>query len=820
MTLGRFQRSRRIVQARLTPYRAILGDGNGNVKAGDGMYWVRPYDAANAQNNATPGTPYRVRAGSALIVPREGRLVWIYYGPDRRLTVMAYDHDDLIQAGIDPLTVQPNDPYRQWIRLKNIQNFRALPIGTGNTPSMKASVRQLFYLTATGDLVRWNGTNADTHIDLTDYVPEEGFQCYVVLWLRTYNPNGLDPIQVTTSDHIDSIDAVLSFDELQQCADAADPDAIPIQAFRLANAQTALKLDNSVDVDLRQFINMPQVYGFPNTVDRGYRIHEGFSVVAPSAITMEDGGVVIVQDNALLLILSADDEEGGGGSVTWDDQAANKIFAGPTTGAPAPPAFRSMVSEDIGQIVEFGNLTTDMREISANAPTVLDDGPDGKLWQRNSTGFESWWILNHHDAFGTPIWLRIGRVVTVLTSTNFLSVTNGSNGQSTITPVSGAAGLVVATPGAATGPVELQALTNGHLPIVSIAKGGTGESTKAPAYDALSPTTTQGDIEYRNATTNTRLPIGTANQQLRTNAGATAPEWFTPTSAGAFTVNWQRFTTPGNDTWTKPANAKFMRVIVVGAGGGGGSGRQGLINTSKSGGGGGAAGYAIETWFDAGELPSASYTLRVGAGGTGGATSSGSGNNGTAGGDSYFGNTAEATALVTAKGGLGGAAGTSAATVNGGVGGTTWGKQTQTFGADGGGGVAAGTAPEGGVSALGPGAGGGASGRNAANTNGVAGAGGRGNGSRFGSLTGGGGAVNTGASGSGGANGLTDGTGPLTFGAGGGGGDFNVSTASNGGAGGTPSGGGGGGAASQASTSGAGGDGATGVVIVVTYCFG
>jgi hypothetical protein len=316
MTLGRFQRSRRIVQMRLTPYRAVLGDGNGNVKAGDGLYWVRPYDAANEQNIATTGTAYRVRAGSALIVPREGRVVWIYYGPDRRLTVMAYDHDDLIQAGIDPLTVQPNDPYRTWIRFKNIQNFRALPVGTGNTPSMKTSVRQLFYHTATGDMVRWNGTNADTHIDLTDYVPADGFQCYVVLWLRTYNPNSLPSIQVTYSDHIDSVDDVLSFDELQQCADMADPDTVPIQAFRLADAQTALKIDDSVDVDLRQFINMPQVWGFPNTVDHAYRIHEYFSVVAPSAITIEDGGVVQVQDNALLLILGADEEESGGGGTS------------------------------------------------------------------------------------------------------------------------------------------------------------------------------------------------------------------------------------------------------------------------------------------------------------------------------------------------------------------------------------------------------------------------------------------------------------------------------------------------------------------------
>lgn len=40
----------------------------------------------------------------------------------------------------------------------------------------------------------------------------------------------------------------------------------------------------------------------------------------------------------------------------------------------------------------------------------------------------------------------------------------------------------------------------------------------------------QGDILYHNGTSLTRLPKGTALQELRMNAGATAPEWATPTS--------------------------------------------------------------------------------------------------------------------------------------------------------------------------------------------------------------------------------------------------------------------------------------------------
>jgi hypothetical protein len=48
------------------------------------------------------------------------------------------------------------------------------------------------------------------------------------------------------------------------------------------------------------------------------------------------------------------------------------------------------------------------------------------------------------------------------------------------------------------------------------------------------PMTTTGDTIYSSSgSTPARLGIGTANQQLRVNAGATAPEWFTPTAGGS-----------------------------------------------------------------------------------------------------------------------------------------------------------------------------------------------------------------------------------------------------------------------------------------------
>jgi hypothetical protein len=49
---------------------------------------------------------------------------------------------------------------------------------------------------------------------------------------------------------------------------------------------------------------------------------------------------------------------------------------------------------------------------------------------------------------------------------------------------------------------------------VAIANGGTGQTTATAAFDALSPTTTKGDLIVRNGTGNVRLAVGTDTYAL------------------------------------------------------------------------------------------------------------------------------------------------------------------------------------------------------------------------------------------------------------------------------------------------------------------
>ena len=71
---------------------------------------------------------------------------------------------------------------------------------------------------------------------------------------------------------------------------------------------------------------------------------------------------------------------------------------------------------------------------------------------------------------------------------------------------------------------------------VAIANGGTGQSTKAAGFNALSPMSAAGDVIYGGTSgAGTALAIGTAGQVLTVNAGATAPVWAAPATSGTVT---------------------------------------------------------------------------------------------------------------------------------------------------------------------------------------------------------------------------------------------------------------------------------------------
>ena len=96
--------------------------------------------------------------------------------------------------------------------------------------------------------------------------------------------------------------------------------------------------------------------------------------------------------------------------------------------------------------------------------------------------------------------------------------------------------------------------------IVTIEHGGTGANTATAAFDALSPTTTTGDIIYYNGNTNVRLGIGAETQVLTVANGV--PTWANTSGGGGGTPGGLNTQIQFNDagTFGGTANLTFDKT--------------------------------------------------------------------------------------------------------------------------------------------------------------------------------------------------------------------------------------------------------------------
>lgn len=242
--------------------------------------------------------------------------------------------------------------------------------------------------------------------------------------------------------------------------------------------------------------------------------------------------------------------------VEWVDvllppgQVTGRFLANPLTPPDfeGPPEFREIAGADLWGADDLGivdqlALTDGYFHTSSSSPTTANNMAQGydasSIWQ--NTASKRLWIF-HGETAGSAIWFPIGSLMSIgitLSGLSWITPTNSprtTDGNITLTASTQAMDQVLGTPSGANGAVGLVSLNNTHLPTVSITKGGTGQTTKTPAFDALSPLTTEGDLVTHDGTNNIRLAKPAALQSIRRNAANILWEAYTPSISSLIAI--------------------------------------------------------------------------------------------------------------------------------------------------------------------------------------------------------------------------------------------------------------------------------------------
>lgn len=357
----------------------------------------------------------------------------------------------------------------------------------------------------------------------------------------------------------------------------------------------------------------------------------------------------------------------------------------PTTNLVVSGGTGSVIGSGVSLALTGASLvetTSSVLTITGATNAVLGTGVSIQVKQASTSqsGYLSntdWNTFNGKQASGNYITALTGDVTASGPGSSAASLVATTN--ATLTTLSGLT--------TAASLVTVGTITTGtwNATAIAIAHGGTGQTAKTAAYDALSPTTTLGDIEYNNGTNNVRLGGNTTTTpkvltQTGTGSVSAAPIWVDPTTlvpvnlyltpnvqsflsgTGTYGLSYWFIVTSANATvgatYTNNSNTFIVARTISGA--------TTLLCTSngaptssgtltKSGGTGDST-----ITFSAVRAPLYLDVKVVGGGGGGAGSGMGTPPAGGAGGTTTFG-----TSLITCTGGSGGVSASS-----GGIGGT------------------------------------------------------------------------------------------------------------------------------------------------------
>lgn len=276
---------------------AVLGNEAGRVEIEDkiGYVYCRFPDGKDANGDALYSTAFPVRAADAAYPNYAGAGVYIGIGYSGELEIKSAHYAGLDSAGLDSRTLNPLHQQSKWVYPWQLTIGLVRAVGTAATVSTLLMVKSFRHYVNNVFAIAETPLEADK-IDVTAYIPAIDEHCYVGIWLDTY----LNEFVVTVST-AQSMFTPLDATDIAELVDDRPPDAIPLAAKYLANDSSGV-VQSVLDVDLRQFLDTPTVWGFPTTIAYQERIQPARQVVAYDSVSITTGILTVITGGELVVL--------------------------------------------------------------------------------------------------------------------------------------------------------------------------------------------------------------------------------------------------------------------------------------------------------------------------------------------------------------------------------------------------------------------------------------------------------------------------------------------------------------------------------------
>lgn len=322
---------------------AYLGDTHGDgarvdVPGKAGYVYVHfATGGVNESGGAIYGPPVMVYTGNAAYPNAPGMPVYVGYGYSGELEIKQAHAEGLRQAGIDARVLNPLNQQSKFVYLWQLTMGLASTVATSVTDSFLITVKSFRHYVGNTFQTFETPLEADK-IDLAPYVPIADMHCYAALWLDTYT----NTITVTTST-AQALNVPLDLTDVQECAVLRPADAIPLKAFYLSDNQATIK-QSALDTELRQILNAPHIWGFPNILSHIERVRPNRTLVTgpyttsgAGAITLESGAqIIIVYKNNFIAVAApgTGDDSADGYSIgsLWFDTITGLLYVATSVG--------------------------------------------------------------------------------------------------------------------------------------------------------------------------------------------------------------------------------------------------------------------------------------------------------------------------------------------------------------------------------------------------------------------------------------------------------------------------------------------------------